>query len=140
MYENVALSNRVEDRVSWIAQLRRSHRHERRVAQLGDLHRCQPHEIAQVEQRSRLDHVGFRERRHFRRLILQQLGQNEISQIAWNPSLYFDADYFSEATLEYLLLDLGEEIIVFIGVGEIEIGVPRYAEHAEAADFHPGKE
>src|SRR4051812_41045824 len=113
MYQNVALPNRVEDRVSRIAQLWRSHRHERRVAQLRNLHRRQPHEIAEVEQRSRLDHVGFGERRHLRRLVLEQLCEDEIAQIAWNPALDLDAHYFGEATLEYLLLDLGEEIVLF---------------------------
>ena len=53
---------------------------ERRIAELGNLERREPHEIAELEQRTGLDEVGFGERRHLRRLILAQLARGAASR------------------------------------------------------------
>ena len=108
MDQDVTLSDGVEHRARGITQLRRRRRYERRIAQLRYVHRGDPHQVAEVEHGAGLDQVVVGERRHLARLLLAQLGENQLAQLGGRPLLHFDAHDLCESPLEDLLLDRGE--------------------------------
>src|SRR2546423_2060407 len=140
MNEDVVLANYRETRPRRIFQLWRRRRNERRIAQLWDVELRQPHEIAKVEERTSLDDVGITERHHFRRLILLQLFDQQLAQLARSTGLQLDANHFRKSALENLLFNEGDQIIVVVGVSNFQIRVARDAEGGIATDLHPWEE
>src|ERR1700686_3235793 len=138
--QDVRLPDCVEDRPRLVSQLGRDRRNEWRISQLRDVHRSEPHQITEVKQRSGLDQIRLGQIRHFRGLILEDFGEYEIAKLPRYISVDFDADDFGKPALKNLFLDHGEEIVVFVRVSELEVGVSRHTECAEAAYLHAGEE
>ena len=138
--EHVTLTDDIERRLRCVAQLGWCRRHKRWIAQLGDVHRRDPHQIAEVEESAGLDHVGFGERRHLLRLLFLQLTENQLTKLHRRTLLQLDAHYLGESPLEDLLLDRAEQVVIVIEHRQLEVRVPDDAKGAEAAQLHPREE
>jgi hypothetical protein len=73
-------------------------------------------------------------------LILQNFGEYQVAKLSRYPLIHLDANDFGEPTLENLLLDHREEIIVFVRSSELEVGVSCHAERAEVTYLHSWEE
>src|SRR6185436_12097371 len=140
VYEHIFFPQDFEDARRRILELRRRHRDQRWVAQLGNFQRRQRHQVPQVEQRTSLDQLGIRRAFYLGGLILPQLLHQKLPQYLGHPALHFDSYDFGEAALENLLFDQLQQIVVILGVRQLEIRIARDPERVESLDVHPGEQ
>ena len=138
--EDLMLADHVEDRATRVAQLRRDHRDQRRVAVFRQIRRRERKQIAHVEQRPRLEDLPLREGRHLRRFARPQFVEQQLAQVHRHAGLHFDPDHLAEPTLEELLLDHREQILRLLGVRDLQVGVAREPEQIAGEHLHPREE
>ena len=113
---HILLLQYIEDASRGVLELGGCCGDEWRITQLSDLERRERHQVAQVQQRTGLHQFWICERAHFFRLILTQLLHEQLSKRLRHAAFHFDAHDLREATLEDLLLDKREKIVVVFGV------------------------